>query len=291
MELLIIMNSLMKKRTVLSLMLLLFLSSCNQKEARNKNNQTKIPHEELLVFHDEFDADTLDLSKWDYRKLGKRNDAFNVKDAISFKDGNLIIKVYSKQNEDNSYTHYTSQVSTYKKFDYTYGYYEARIKFSPVSASWGAFWIQTPTFDTPGLNAERAGVEIDIIERRAEDKEGNDMSEQIGNALHWMENGKLRSNSLRAENMNVGVEYHTYAVEWAKDKYIFYYDHKPIHVVTSYEVPISQALQYIILSCEVRDNSWTGHIPKDGYGTKETTQSYMMVDYVRVYSQYPYKRE
>lgn len=280
----------MKTTFFLAIATLSLLFSCQLKDSTEKDNEDNIPHKDLLVFHDEFNEDTLDLRKWDYRKLGKRNDAYNVKDAVSFKDGNLIIKVFSQQEKDGSYTHYTAQVSTYKKFDYTYGYYEARIKFSPVSASWGAFWIQTPTFDTPGLNAEQAGVEIDIIERRAEDKEGNDMSEQIGNALHWMENGKLRSNSLRAENMNVGVEYHTYAVEWAKDKYIFYYDHKPIHVVTSYEVPISQALQYIILSCEVRDNSWTGHIPANGYGTKETTQSYMMVDYVRVYSQYPYKR-
>lgn len=52
-----------------------------------------------MVFHDEFNADTLDLNKWDYRKLGKRNDAFNVKDAVSFKDGNLVIKVYSKKTK------------------------------------------------------------------------------------------------------------------------------------------------------------------------------------------------
>lgn len=89
--------------------------------------------------------------------------------------------------------------------------------------------------------------------------------------------------------MNVGVKYHIYAVEWNADEYVFYYDNRPLHIVPSTDVPISKALQYVILSCEVRDNCWTGHIPKNGYGDKEHTSSYMEVDYVRVYSKNPYK--
>lgn len=252
-------------------------------------NENPIPRPDLLIFQDEFDGNEIDFSKWDYRALGKRHDGEMVKEAVSVDNGNLTIKTYSEKQPDGAYKHYTGMISTHNKFDHTFGYYEARIKFSPVSGSWGAFWIQTPTFDTPGWTAEKAGVEIDIIERRAEDKGRNDMSEQIGNALHWMEDGKLKSRSLRAENMNVGVEYHTYAAEWAEDKYIIYYDGKPLHTIPASEVPISKALQYVILSMETRTNSWTGHIPTEGYGDRNTTKSYMMVDYVRVYSRNPYK--
>ena len=274
------------KNIVLLFVLFIAVSSCGL----NHNRKTEaIPYADLLIFNDEFIENELDTTKWSYRKLGKKNAAINVKDAIDIKDGKLTIKVYSEKQEDGTYKHYTCQLGTQGKFDNTFGYYEARIKFSPVSGSWGAFWIQSPTFYKTEVNAEHAGVEIDIIERRAEDKERNDMSDQIGNALHWMEDGKLRSRSLRADSMNVGVKYHIYAVEWNADEYVFYYDNRPLHIVPSTDVPISKALQYVILSCEVRDNCWTGHIPKNGYGDKEHTSSYMEVDYVRVYSKNPYK--
>ena len=268
---------------VLISILLVFISC---EPSIKDEHSVKIPCEYLL-FNDEFEGNVLDSTKWSFRGLGERRDAINVKDAISLENGNLIIRVYSRM-EGNVYKHYTSMISTCSSFDNVFGYYEARIEFNPISGSWGAFWLQSPLFGA-GLSPEEAGVEIDIIERRAEDENGSNLSKQVSSALHWMEDGVLYSKSLLTDNIDIGVKYHLYAVERLKDKYIFYYDNQPLHVITSTEVPISLALQYIILSCEVQDNSWAGCIPENGFGSRNLSNSYMKVDYVRVYSKNPYK--
>ena len=45
-----------------------------------------------LVFEDDFDGDTLDLSKWDYRASGPRRCGFNAPSAVRVENGNLILR-------------------------------------------------------------------------------------------------------------------------------------------------------------------------------------------------------
>lgn len=52
-------------------------------------------------------------------------------------------------------------------------------------------------------------------------------------------------------------------------------------------VAVSDALQYIILSSEVKDNGWAGKIPAKGFGTFSEDRTKMLVDWVRVYKPKP----
>ena len=47
-----------------------------------------------LVWADEFNGTTLDRKKWDYRQLGKRRDAINVKETVRLDGkGHLVLEV------------------------------------------------------------------------------------------------------------------------------------------------------------------------------------------------------
>jgi hypothetical protein len=59
------------------------LNSLTDCEAKQSNSHAPPLEGYQLVWSDEFEGDTLDLSKWDCRNLGKRRDAINVKDAVS----------------------------------------------------------------------------------------------------------------------------------------------------------------------------------------------------------------
>jgi len=53
------------------------------------------------------------------------------------------------------------------KENFTFGYYEARIKFELLPGTWGAFWIMYNNFQqqfTENDNPKELGTEIDIIE-------------------------------------------------------------------------------------------------------------------------------
>jgi hypothetical protein len=53
-----------------------------------------------LVWADEFDGQALDLRKWEYRGLGPRRDAVNVKDCVALDGhGHLVLTTKRVGNE------------------------------------------------------------------------------------------------------------------------------------------------------------------------------------------------
>jgi hypothetical protein len=50
---------------------------------------------------------------------------------------------------------------------------------------------------------------------------------------------------------------------------------------------VSARTEYMILSSEVREAGWAGHIPVDGYGSLANSSTNMQVDYVHVYAAVP----
>lgn len=88
------------KNIVLLFVLFIAVSSCGL----NHNGKTEaIPYADLLIFNDEFIENELDTTKWSYRKLGKRNAAINVKDAIDIKMVSLLLK-YIVRNKKTGHT-------------------------------------------------------------------------------------------------------------------------------------------------------------------------------------------
>ncbi|MFZ2725528.1 MAG: glycoside hydrolase family 16 protein [Methylococcaceae bacterium] len=231
-----------------------------------------------MFWHDEFRSQSLDLTKWNYRYTGLRNSAINTPNAVTVERGQLVITTYT-----NKGIHYTGMIGTQDKFEMTYGYVEARMKFHNMPANWSAFWLQSPTFGTPIGSPDIAGTEIDIIEHRMANQTNSDVSSYIVNAIHWdgyASSHKSIGNMVSFKQTLSQDTWHTYGVLWTPTSYSFYFDDKLVWTTTT---AVSDRSEYLILSSAIRNNSWAGTIPTTGYGSLTKSRCQTKVDYVRAY--------
>lgn len=229
-----------------------------------------------LVWSDEFNGQELNTNKWKHWLPGKRRDSVNVADAVALTNGELVITTYTSNK-----THYTGMISTEGRYEPKYGYYEARILFQGTAGMWSAFWMQSPTMGKPVGDPGKAGVEIDIVEHRALDKERNLIAGKAIANIHWDGYGrqhKSRGSELFGKDLDSG--FHLYGLEWTPQFMKFYVDHQLVWTVND---PVSRAPEFLILSSEVDDDAWAATIPESGYGSRTESRIRMVVDYVRVY--------
>ncbi|MET0263035.1 MAG: family 16 glycosylhydrolase, partial [Rariglobus sp.] len=176
-----------------------------------------------------------------------------------------------------------------------YGYMEARILFSNAPGNWSAFWMFASTVGAAG-DPRLAGVEMDIVEHRAADWYGTDISDKVNSAIHWDgygANHKAKGSGLQGSGLD--GTFHIYSMEWTPDFTKFFID--GVNTFTVYnstvtnpappEAPVSRRSQYFMLSTEILNANWAGSIPAGGFGSKTTSDSQMIVDYVRVYQTSP----
>ncbi|WP_162525259.1 family 16 glycosylhydrolase [Rariglobus hedericola] len=243
-----------------------------------------------LVWSDEFDGSTLDPQYWNHTYPGNYRDAFNTSDATTVAGGNLTITTYTEGG-----VHYTDHLDTKNKYQPKYGYMEARILFSNAPGNWSAFWMFASTVGAAG-DPRLAGVELDIVEHRDSDWVGTDISGKVNSTLHWDGYGaNHKSVTGGLQGTGLGGSFHLYAMEWTPTYQKFFVD--GVNTFTVYnsaatnptppEAPISQRSQFFMLSSEVLNNNWAGVIPAGGFGSKATSDSQMIVDYVRVYQTAP----
>jgi beta-glucanase (GH16 family) len=235
-----------------------------------------------LTFEDDFSGTALDDAKWANRLPGPRNSAINTPDAVSVGGGVLTIRTYT----DNG-VHYTGMVGSQGKFEQTYGYFEARVKFHTSPGQWSAFWLTSPIYDQGTGNPGLYGTEIDVAEHRAAN--GNDLPilDRYVSAVHWDTYGPAHRQTAEvfSDVPNLGNDsWHTFGVNWSPAGYAFYYDDTLMWTVNQ---AISARDEYLILSSEVRQNEWAGHIPDAGYGSLASTVTNVQVDYVRAYQLVP----
>jgi beta-glucanase (GH16 family) len=233
-----------------------------------------------LLWHDEFDGTALDTSKWTVDS-GPRRDAMNTADAISVGGDFLTITTYTSGG-----TNYTGFIGTANALNATYGYWEARIAFQDSPATWSGFWLWTPTVLNANNNPAVDGTEIDIVEHRATDANGNDVSNTADNALFWNGYGPRGQQDHNFWNNPTNTplqgNFHVYGLQWSPAGYQFYID--GIQVWSTTEA-ISHRSEYIYLTSEEQNNFWAGNVPAGGYGSLDTSQTKMTVDYVRVWQQ------
>ena len=124
-------------------------------------------------------------------------------------------------------------------------------------------------------------MEIDITEHRACDDAGKNLASRTLNNVHWDGYGKdHKSKGQMTDDLGLASGFHTYGLEWTKKGYRFFVDGK---VTWTCPEPVSEKPQYIDLHCLVEPGGWTGQVPAGGYGSRETTKTKMVVDYVRYY--------
>ena len=215
-----------------------------------------------LVWHDEFDGRQLDASKWEVPPDHKRRDGWWTRKAIRLDgQGHLVISTL-KQNG----RYLDGCVRTVGKFEHTFGFYVARMQLQKQPGHWSAFWLTGGGVVKVG-DEGRDGTEIDIMEKPW-------LDDRVQHTLHWDGYGKHhRSAGKVARVPGVMDGFHTFALLWSADEYVFYIDGEQTWRTKAGGV--CQAPLHIRLSDEI--GRWGGDIRKAELPDR------LLVDYVRVY--------
>lgn len=214
-----------------------------------------------LVWHDEFDGDSLDPARWDVPE-GRRRDGWWSRKAVNLDGaGHLVIRA---MKEGDRYL--DACVRTRDRFEHTFGYYVARVRLQTQPGHWSAFWLYNDSVGKIG-NEGRDGTEIDIYEKPT-------LDDYVQHTLHWDGYGPHhRSAGHRSLNPGIRSGFHTFALWWKPDEYVFYVDGKEVWRTNAGGV--CQVPLYLKLSDEI--GTWAGDI------RSAALPDPFVVDYVRVY--------
>lgn len=242
-----------------------------------------------LVWDSEFNGSSLDTSKWGYRLPGTERDAYDTPNAVSFNGSNLVITTYTLNG-----TNFTCQLTSQKKFESKFGYWESSISWADSNGTWSAFWLLPPSesFSAGGyidLNEPQvSGSEIDICEHRYVDGADDYIAPYIQVNLHYY-NGSTSEKSdpgspLVPSGGGLQTGFHTYGFLWKANAYSFLIDGSQVY--TAPTSPVSHSCEYALLDTAVDDTSttWAGYIPSGGYGSQSASPTQMKVAYVRYYA-------
>ena len=220
-----------------------------------------IPGNWTVVFEDEFDAPTLDNTKWNPNWLGASNQItppVNSSETacydpaqVSIVNSELQLTAIVKPQTINGklYPYSSGMVETNGKFNFTYGCVEARMWLPAGVGEWPAFWTDGQSWPTDG--------EIDIVEAY-----GTDTSPSPH--YHYSGGGP------GIDNVNVPGStsgWHTYAADWEPGVITWYYDGKQ---VWQYTTGIVNTPNFLILNLALKSNP-------------ATVPSVLRVDYVRIW--------
>jgi len=188
-------------------------------------------------------ADTTDGCGAPYNNCGWGNSerqyylaSKNAHDGSS--QGNLNISA-TRQTNSTNYTCYfgkcewlSGKITTYNKVGFTYGYLESRIKLSPGTGAWPAFWMLGNNIATVPWPA--CG-ELDIMEFK-----GHSPQVTYG-TVHYKNSGG--GHSYMGSTKNVGVDltqdYHRYGMMWKPDEVSFYIDDALVYNVQKSETGLA----------------------------------------------------
>jgi beta-glucanase (GH16 family) len=245
-----------------------------------------------LAWSDEFDYSGLpDSTKWDYEEGFVRNAEmqYYTRERLEnarVENGVLVIEGRKEQIGNPKYKpgsdswilkrqfgYYTSaSLITLNKASWTYGRIEVRARLPHGKGTWPAIWT---------LGANRTKVkwptcgEIDIMEFVGKEPDW------IHGNIHYIENGKHRSNGGKIHTEKPYADFHIYAIEWFPDRVDFFFDDTKYHTFPIDNAGIGEdnpfrKPHYLLINLAL-GGSWGGEIDESILPQK------YLIDYVRVY--------
>ena len=249
------------------------LSSCAEQK---KPETTSVP-EFKLIWEEDFTGDSLNEEFWNFELgdgcpdlCGWGNEERQIYTRSNHKLENGFLRIKADLN-DSVYT--STRITTKNKFEFQYGYIEARIKLPKGRGLWPAFWMLGSNIDEvhwPGCG------EIDIMEYVGKEPG------RIFSTLHTADSYGASKNSKKEYFEDIESGFHTYSANWTKDKIEFavdgdtYYSFEP-KMKTEEIWPFDQPF-YIILNVAI-GGAFGGPEVDDSIFPQE-----FVIDYVRVYS-------
>ena len=224
--------------------------------------------------------------------------------AVSIRDGNLVV---TSQYENNHSCNgdcpaegrFTGGIETRRVvgdqnsnkgqsdellFAQAFGYFEVRAKLPDADGMWSAFWLQSSNMRKPAA-AGVDGTEIDVFEsalRRSK-------TSKMGHALLWNGYGDFADSEAYITDLEQDLYdgWHTYALKWTPEYYVFYIDGNPTWATTAGGV--SHVKEFLRLTCEIdAGDEWGPHGQKIGAFDTEN-KSEFLVDYVKVWQNSNYE--
>ena len=270
-----------------------------------------------LVWHDEFNGDSLDTSKWMFRTnfWGRRFEAFAApeQNALEIKGGMAHLKLIKRADGEyaspqlqtgelmwdyppleNPKTFWSVPPRSKPKFEHRYGYYECRCRLQQCEGWWSAFWMQSIT-QGACLEPERAGIEHDIMESfepgvilPACFHMNGCGAEYVG--FHAPRMPKKGSWQSRVDAVSMKLDktlFHVFGLLWEEDGYTVFVDgvQRGEKVGREGKERVSHVPEFLLVSTEpkwYRKDRMTGKaVPELEAAWKAGDE--FIVDYVRVY--------
>ena len=264
-----------------------FFFACSEEEMVSQNKETNDWEIEgwNIVWQDEFDNDSLDLTKWS-REIGGHGwgnnelQFYTDSDSNSYvENGNLILKaqvVPQGIGSSKGLRYYSSaRLRTYGKGDWKYGRIEVKAKVASGQGIWPAIWMLPTDWLFGGWPSSG---EIDIMEHV-----GYDLGVVHGSVHTEAYNHKINTQRSSARKIaNVDTEFHVYSIIWDKDKISFFIDDVQYFLFENdqqgnYKTwPFDQRFHLLINIAVGGD--WPGNPDNSTNFPRK-----MLVDYVRVY--------
>jgi len=202
-----------------------------------------------LAFHDEFDGDDIDTTKWNiggwssYTNLSYRPS--DDPDVYTVSDGTLKLYTIERDYYDpgtQTTKHYGSgKIESHHKFDTAFGYIEFSAKLAVGQGSWSSFWLMPIiTGGTWWPNAE-----IDIMEHVYDSSIGD-----TGSNIHWndYDDDHVCFSDLFAggdtkyqfsPSSTAFDDFHVYAMKWEPGAMYFYVDDDNYCTYRDEDAPVS----------------------------------------------------
>lgn len=275
-----------------------------------------------LVWNDEFNGTSLDMTKWNYQtgirdiyhefdtqnwNWGNSEQQYYTEDAVSVSGGSLKITARKQEKDGKPYT--SGRIVTRDKASWTYGYFEAKMKSPTGNGMWPAFWMLPQPSSYANTNNKYGGWpysgEIDIMEAKGR------LYNKIDNTLHfgpateggWQSHYVSNKNNAGGYQLSSNIDqWHTYAVDWTANAITWYVDGKVSMSMSSSEwytrssastgasSPFDQPF-YILLNLAVGGTydlieleNGDPNRPVYAQPADTFTSATMEVDYVRVYT-------
>jgi len=172
-----------------------------------------------LVWSDEFDGDTVDLTNWTYDiggwgwGNGEAQYYTDRPENARTQNGLLVIELREEQFEESFYT--SARLKTQGLREFQYGRIEARIKVPKGVGTWPAFWMLGSSFEQDAADEANRWPnvgEIDIMEYV-----GREPDLVIGTIHGPGYSGAGGRSQWNRQEFDIADDFHTFAVDWDAD--------------------------------------------------------------------------
>lgn len=228
------------------------------------NEIPRFKHDRRLVWHDEFEGDTLNPEKWRFcaTMVNPDTDYRNTPEHARVENGQLHMQVHRQGDRFSN----CEGIATCETMLFRYGYVEMRARLPYRHGAWPSFWMKGNTkYLTHEEGRNDWFPETDIFEVFSSPNSLGSNLHKWGPKGHFMiqgdENNPKRGYTF-ADATHLNDEYHIYALEWTPESMKFFVDDEcyytanigPTTRFLSEEFPDLKGFhdpQYLILNNEI----------------------------------------